>query len=39
VSNPCQAEFTRQPYYESRDGRYGDDSYGVEPYDGRYQND
>ena len=41
VSNPCQAEFVRQSYYDdpTRNDRYREDSYRVEPYDGRYQND
>lgn len=38
VSNPCQAEFIRQPYYvQSRNDGYRQDAYSVEPY--RYQND
>jgi hypothetical protein len=38
VSNPCQAEFIRQPLYDqSRNDGYRQDAYSVEPY--RYQND
>jgi hypothetical protein len=40
VTNPCQGEFVRQPFYDDpRDNGYREDSYGVEPYDGRYQRD